>query len=112
MNKKAKVKLKETILKEIEKLKEDIATYKDITKPIAPDNAIGRLTRMDAIGRKHINEAAMRNAENSLAKLELGLSKIDNPDFGLCKKCEKPIPQERLMILPGSTLCVSCMGKR
>ena len=54
MNKKAKVKLKETILKEIEKLKEDIATYKDITKPIAPDNAIGRLTRMDAIGRKHI----------------------------------------------------------
>ncbi len=112
MDQKEKSILKKEILQNIEKLKQDIATYKEITKPIAPDNAIGRLTRMDAIGRKSINEAAMRNAENSLTKLELGLSKINEPDFGICKKCNNPIPYERLMAIPGTDLCVTCISKR
>ncbi len=109
MNQIEKNELKKVMHQEIKKLEKDIATYKEITKPIAPDNALGRLTRMDAIGRKGINEAAMRNAENSLRKLEKGLRKIDEPNFGICKKCSKPIPNERLMALPGAERCVPCL---
>lgn len=111
MDKSEKDKIKKIILESIKILKKDIATYKEITKPIPPDNAIGRLTRMDAIGRKGINEAAMRNAQNSLAKLENGLNKIDEPDFGICRICNNPIPRERLMAMPGTGLCVACLSK-
>ncbi|MCP4715287.1 MAG: hypothetical protein GY868_09235, partial [Deltaproteobacteria bacterium] len=37
---------------------------------------------------------------------------IDDPDFGLCAECGEPIPFKRLMIMPGSTLCVGCAGQK
>ena len=37
--------------------------YKEITKPIAPENAIGRISRMDAINNKSVTEAALRQAK-------------------------------------------------
>lgn len=103
-----KTKLKKNIKEKIRVVKEDIATYKLLTKPIAPDNAIGRLTRMEAINSKSINEAALRTARATWSKLERALSRIDHPDFGLCRECEEPIPSARLMVLPETDLCVQC----
>lgn len=103
-----KTKLKENILEKMKATKEAIAAYKLLTKPIAPDNAIGRLTRMEAINSKSINEAALRKAKDTRSKLEGALAKIDNPDFGLCRKCGEPIPPARLMVLPETDLCVQC----
>ena len=34
--------------------------------PIAPENAIGRVSRMDAINNKSVNEAALKKAEIKL----------------------------------------------
>jgi len=93
---------------QIEILKEDIISYKELTKPVAPDSAIGRLTRMEAINSKSINEEALRKARATLSKLERALKLIDDPDFGLCRACEEPIPFKRLMIMPESELCVQC----
>jgi len=78
------------------------------TQPVAPDVAIGRLTRMDAISNKSINEAALREAQNTLAKLQWALKMIDRPGFGLCRECEEPIPVARLMIMPETDMCVEC----
>jgi len=89
-------------------LKEDIEAYRELTKPIAPDAAIGRLTRMEAIGSKSINEAALRKAEGKLTRLERALRAMDDPDFGLCRECEEPIPFARLMAMPESDLCIRC----
>jgi DnaK suppressor protein len=47
-----KKKLENHIREKIEVLKEDIISYKQLTRPIAPDNAIGWLTRMDATAAK------------------------------------------------------------
>ena len=103
-----KVQLKENIKKKIKAVKEDIANYELLIKPISPDNAIGRLTRMDAINSKSINEAAQEKSKNTLSQLERALAGIDNPDFGLCRECEEQIPFARLMILPEANLCVEC----
>lgn len=89
-------------------IKEDIASFKLLTKPIAPDNAIGRLTRMEAISSKGINEAALNKARETLSRLERALARIENSDFGLCRECEEEIPAKRLMILPETDLCVQC----
>ena len=93
---------------EIENIKKNIASFKKLTQPIAPDNAIGRLTRMEAINSKSINEAALSKLKYTLSKLERALIKIDATEFGLCSECEEPIPFARLMIMPEADLCVQC----
>jgi DnaK suppressor protein len=103
-----KKKLAGQIREKIATVRKDIDSYAELTKPVAPDDAIGRLTRMDAIGNKSIKEAALREAENTLAKLERALKMIDRPGFGLCIECEEPIPIARLMIMPESDMCVEC----
>jgi DnaK suppressor protein len=103
-------KLKDHIKKKIESLKKDIKSYQTLTQPISPDNAIGRLTRMDAINSKSINEAALNKAKQTLSKMEGALTMINDPDFGLCRECGEPIPFARLMIVPESNLCVQCAG--
>ncbi len=73
-----KLKLEETISeteKQINQLIED-------TKPISPENSLGRITRMDAINNKSVAEAALRTARRKMSKLKMALSKLDNPDFG------------------------------
>jgi DnaK suppressor protein len=108
MKKSEKEKLARQIREKIETVKQNIVSYTERTKPVAPDDAIGRLTRMDAIGNKSINEAALREAQHTLTKLEWALKMIDRPGFGLCRECEEPIPIARLMVMPESDMCVEC----
>lgn len=96
------------ILQKIKAVKADIASYKLSTQPVAPDNAIGRLTRLEAMNSKSINEKALLTARNRLVKLEQALTMLYNNDFGYCKHCEEPIPFERLLILPEADFCVHC----
>ena len=108
MDNQQKEMLKGHIQQRIEDIKENITSYRALIHPISPDNAIGRLTRMEAINSKSINEAALNKAKQTLLKLERALMIIDNSDFGLCRECEEPIPLARLMIVPESDLCVQC----
>ncbi len=100
--------LKTVIHDRIQTLQKDIDAFKALTAPVAPDNAIGRLTRMEAINSKSINEAALEKARHTLTRLERVLQRIDDPEFGLCQACDDPIPFARLMILPEADLCVPC----
>lgn len=76
-----KDKIREEILKKLELTKNSINGLREQSKPVAPDNAIGRITRMDAIQQKSVAEAALRTAEAVQFKLEDALSKIANPDL-------------------------------
>ena len=100
--------LKQKLLDETSKTELLIKEYKEMTKPIAPDVAIGRISRMDAINNKSVTEAALRQAEEKLRNLQRVLSKIDDKDFGICLKCHKPIPLGRILIRPESLNCVNC----
>ena len=93
---------------EIEKTEAQIIHYRELTKPISPENAIGRVSRMDAINNKSINDSALRQAEQKLQNLHKVLEKAGSKDFGICVRCKKPIPVGRLMIRPESLLCVNC----
>jgi len=111
MNTDQKETLTNHIRKTIAELKEDINAFKALTQPIAPDDSIGRLTRMEAINSKSINEAALGKSRNKLSRLERIIRDIDDPDFDLCQACEEPIPFARLMAMPESELCVACAEK-
>lgn len=103
-----KKEVKAHITNEIEKTKELIIEYKELTKPISPENAIGRVSRMDAINNKTINESALRKSEEKLRKLEYALTQVDDKDFGKCAKCQGEIPLGRILIMPQSIYCVRC----
>lgn len=108
MEQESKAVLVEKITTAIADSKEIIESLKEKTKPISPDNAIGRISRMDAIGNKSINDAALRKAQERLTRLNYALTNIDRPDFGICIDCDEEIPLGRIMAMPESTLCVSC----
>lgn len=100
------------IKEKIEQAEKEIVHLEDATKPISPENSIGRVSRMDAINNKSVAEAALRSSRKKLNKLRLALTKIDEPGFGTCKLCKGPIPSPRLMFMPESTRCVKCADRR
>lgn len=103
-----KAEIQAKIEAEIQKTRKLIEEYKEITRPIAPENAIGRISRMDAINNKSVAEAALRKAQQKLSKLEYALTKLNDENFGRCVKCHQIIPLGRLLLMPQSTRCVNC----
>lgn len=103
-----KPRIKATIEREIEKTKKLIAEYKELTKPVEPENSIGRISRMDAINNKSVTEAALRKAKEKLENLKFALNKLEDCDFGICIRCKKSIPLQRILIRPQSRSCVAC----
>ena len=100
--------VKTKIEEEIEKTLQSISSYKELSKPIAPENAIGRISRMDAINNKTVNEAALKNSQQKLNNLKIALSNIYDTDFGLCSRCKSQIPIGRILLMPHSRFCVNC----
>jgi len=103
-----KTEIKAKILAEINKTQKHVEEYKELTKPVEPENAIGRISRMDAINNKSVTEAALRKAEDKLNKLNIALSKVNDDDFGRCIRCNKTIPVGRILIMPQARTCVAC----
>ncbi len=108
LSKAQKKEIEGTIRAQMKKLEERIAEYKELTKPIPPENAIGRVSRMDAINNKSVNEAALVQAKNKYIRLTAALEKIPEDYFGICTGCGGEIPVGRIMLMPGSTRCVKC----
>jgi len=102
------------VLEEITSIEEEIPRVKEETRPVAPDNAIGRLTRMEAIGAKAIAEAQLRTLKNRLRRLEAQLEKVENrdPELGRCLECGEDIPKARLLARPESIRCVECLNDK
>ena len=103
-------KLKALISTELENIGSHIEDLELRCQPISPDNAIGRLSRMEAIGERGVQQTALASARQRLHELTAAVSRIDNDeDYGLCQRCDQPIPLARLMLMPESKYCVKCL---
>ncbi len=108
MDAKEKEKLRKKILERIAQAEKEIAHLEENTKPIAPENSIGRISRMDAINNKSVAEATLRSARRKISKLRIAITNIDKEGFGSCENCKRPIQVARLMFMPESTKCMRC----
>ena len=52
------------------------------------------------------NELKEDNAEETLAKVEKALAKMDVGEYGICEKCKEPINIERLKAFPETEICI------
>jgi len=111
MTSKQKQEIQKSIDRAIFETQMDIDRLTDLTRPISPENAIGRVSRMDAINNKSVNEHALRNAKNKLLLLESALERIPEDNFGSCIRCAQQIPIKRILLLPQSNHCVYCASR-
>jgi DnaK suppressor protein len=103
--------MKQIILDRIENLESSLEYLKDETKVIAPNISLGRLTRMDAIGTKAVNEHVLSLNRMDLVRLQNALIRIEKGIYGTCITCGKEIPFGRLQHVPQALMCVPCSEK-
>lgn len=97
------------VKEQIAETKKSIMHLQELAQPVAPDDAIGRISRMDSIVNQGISEASLNQARIKLTKLEAVLKRLDeDEEFGFCAVCGEEIPKPRLMAMPESSTCVEC----
>ncbi len=111
MDPEKKEEIRKIISRKICELEKSVEIFKKLSKPVSPDNAIGRITRMEAISSRSINENSLARSKQTLKKLNKNLEMIDDPDFGFCGHCQETIPFKRLLIMPEAPFCVLCTDK-
>ena len=111
MKKEEKDKLRELIPQRIASVKTDIEDLIELTKPIEPDCAIGRVSRMDAINNKSINDASLVKKRLQLEGLIASLDSLEQDDFGKCLICGNEIQMGRILIMPESRKCMACASR-
>jgi len=111
MDARTKKDLKVKIKSLISSLQNEIVELEELTKPISPENSLGRITRMDAINNKSVAEASLRNRKRKLGKLRVAYEKIGEEGYGICTSCKKVINPQRLVLIPESDKCVICAGR-
>ena len=63
--------LKRDIKRLITTLQSELTELEESAAPIAPENSIGRISRMDAINNKGVLDASIRNRKKKLSKLQI-----------------------------------------
>ncbi|MCF6237221.1 MAG: TraR/DksA C4-type zinc finger protein [Candidatus Marinimicrobia bacterium] len=103
-----KQQIADRIAAEIKSTRTQISELEELTKPIPLDGTVGRISRMEAINNKSVNEHLLAKTKARLVKLESSRSFIEKEDYGNCRACKQPIPLGRLMMLPETDKCVEC----
>ena len=108
MNKEQKESLKTTIIKDIEKVEEEIEALKPKLYPLKKDCSIDKVEHKALKIEQNIAIQQFEEAKIRKNQLVYALHNIDNSDYGICKECEEEIPFERLKLIPYSQYCVEC----
>ncbi|NOD34205.1 MULTISPECIES: TraR/DksA C4-type zinc finger protein [unclassified Ruegeria] len=70
--------------------------------------AIGRLSRMDALQNQAMAKAQQANRDIEKSRLQAALVRIEEEEYGYCEDCGDRIPDGRLSLDLAASKCVSC----
>lgn len=70
--------------------------------------AVGRLSRMDALQSQAMAKAQQARRISEAAQLRAALDRLDRGDYGACEDCGEDIPLGRLRLDLTARRCVSC----
>lgn len=82
------------------------------TQVIAPSVSLGRVTRMEALGEKAVQEHVQRLNQKRIIRLEHALDRIEAGTYGFCPVCNEEISAERLSSVPEAVMCIRCLEQR
>lgn len=79
-------------------------------KTVALDQqAVGRLSRMDALQNQAMAQATARRRAVERQRIMAALARVDSGEYGYCTECGDDIAPARLATDPAIPRCVSCM---
>jgi len=70
--------------------------------------AVGRLSRMDALQNQAMAKAQQSRRDVNARRLKTALSRIDQDEYGYCEDCGEEIARKRLELDPAAAKCISC----
>ena len=76
------------------------ATARQLSGQTDPDSTIER----------ELAVACAARAREGIDEVEEALERVDRGAYGSCQACGRPIPVERLDVIPHARLCVQCPG--
>lgn len=100
--KKSLIDLKEEI---VSQLMANNADFREIVEGMESKDVID--VAADDIDRKMLEAVGSKDV-NRLKLIDSALTRIEQGKYGLCMKCGKKIPQERLEAIPYALLCIEC----
>lgn len=101
-------KSKPVIEQRIAELRAHLKEKDNTADAVKPDNAIGRLSRVDAMQVQQMSLELRRQREAQLSRLERALRLIENGEYGICPRCEEDIALKRLEASPDVIFCFEC----
>ena len=104
--------LKSALLDLQEELTTTLGRSASAAQPVTLDQqAVGRVSRIDAIQQQQMVEANRRRIKIRLQQIKVALAAINNEEYGYCRRCEEDIGFGRLHAKPESAICVDCQGE-
>ncbi len=91
-----------------QKTTEQLALNAGSARPVSLDQAIGRVTRIDAIQQQQMALHAKRRLGFQLERIRAALHRLDDGTFGECTMCGEPIDRRRLEFAPEVSTCLDC----
>lgn len=73
--------------------------------------AVGRLSRMDALQNQALQQATERARQRDLVRIEMAERRLAEGDYGHCEECGEEIRDGRLAIDPMAERCVRCASR-
>lgn len=70
--------------------------------------AVGRLSRMDALQNQAMAKAQQTNRDIETHRLKAALQRLEDGEYGYCEDCGDRIPDGRLKLDLAASKCVSC----
>jgi len=70
--------------------------------------AVGRLSRMDALQVQAMAQEASRRRARELRRINAALARMDEGEYGYCLECGEEIAARRLELDPAAPLCIKC----
>lgn len=70
--------------------------------------AVGRLSRMDALQVQAMAMAEARRRTARRARIRAALARLETEEFGFCQVCGEPIAARRLDLDPTVATCIGC----
>ncbi|ORC37883.1 TraR/DksA family transcriptional regulator [Marispirochaeta aestuarii] len=94
--------LKEEIVNNLMSESED---FENLVRDMDPKDLVD--VAADDIDRKTL-ETLSTNDVKRLRLIDSALSRIKNERYGVCMRCNKKIPRERLEAIPYALMCIDC----
>lgn len=94
---------------ELDALRNEDAATEDDRRPVELDQqAVGRLSRMDALQNQAMAQGQSRRREARERAVEAALRRIEEGEYGSCTECGEAIAPRRLDLDPAAPTCISC----